>query len=672
MHATRLTTLLLLCISFQMFFSFQGAGQSFDCEEELFSKKDRKTRLFGYVNALGEYRIPPVFLKAMPFVGRNAVVQQGKMFGVINCEGILVVPADYEEIASFSNGKGWVRTGGLWGLIDVRGRMLIAPQYEEVKEINPFSGTQTWVRKKGLWGLISKENGRVLVTPQYDDVSGISDSAGICRKNSVQDLVYFGDGRVIISGMRSVRKISRNLFAFQSNGKNWGAFNSLAYLLIRPEWNSLVLNGGLVQVEKDGLFGLRNLKGNEILPARFSYIQEFREGFSAVREKSSWQILNGKCEFILPEGSYEFTQVINGKVSIVSKGNSFGIWNPSSKSWVRQPEFAQIRASLDGLWLEAKTKNGPVLGFDCTSQKFGTELWDSLSVADPASQVRAYLNKKVCITQASGFEKGTFYDSIRRLSSGYLVCSESGQSGLFGNSGQMVLPLEYSDIQSFQTPSGLIFSIKKEGLEGISGPKGQILLPLRFQKVRPAKGPLFVVQLDSRWGLADPNGYWILENKYDSVATPVKVQDEIDFPMVVYKKGKGSLINSKGQVLAGPREGTWFSGEEGALFLKEGNSYSLWTSQGKPAGEIRFDQFLPFSEGTAPVLVQGKWGFVNHSGKLVIPARFEEVLPYKSGIAYAKENGFWGVLKKNGSWLVKPSGISVETNSDGKRHLVLP
>jgi hypothetical protein len=94
--------------------TFPSFGQSYDCEEELFSKKDKQTRLFGYVNAIGEYRIPPAFLKAMPFVGRNAIVQKGKRFGVINCEGILVVPAEYEEIASFSNGKRWIKKAGIF------------------------------------------------------------------------------------------------------------------------------------------------------------------------------------------------------------------------------------------------------------------------------------------------------------------------------------------------------------------------------------------------------------------------------------------------------------------------------------------------------------------------------------------------------------------------------
>ena len=191
-------------------------GQSFDCEEELFPKKDKKTRLFGYANAIGEYRVPPKFLKAKPFVGRNAIVQEGKMFGIINCEGVLVLPADYEEISAFSNGKGWVKSNGLWGLADAKGRLLIKPMYEEVKEINTFSGTASWVKKGGLWGLINKENGRFIVNIQYDDISSISDSAGIARKLGFQDLVYYGDGRVIISEMKKVNRLSQNLFTYQS------------------------------------------------------------------------------------------------------------------------------------------------------------------------------------------------------------------------------------------------------------------------------------------------------------------------------------------------------------------------------------------------------------------------------------------------------------------------
>ncbi len=33
---------------------------------------------------------------------------------------------------------------------------------------------------------------------------------------------------------------------------------------------------------------------------------------------------------------------------------------------------------------------------------------------------------------------------------------------------------------------------------------------------------------------------------------------------------------------------------------------------------------LPFSEGLAAVQIAGRWGFVDHTGKLVIPAQFDQ------------------------------------------------
>jgi len=654
-----------------LFSYLSGNAQSYDCEEELFSKKDRKTRLFGYVNAIGEFRIPPVFIKAMPYLGRYAIVQQGNRFGVVNCEGVLVVPADYEEIASFSNGKGWVKKGGLWGLCDTKGRLLVAPLYEEIKEINLYSGSVTWVKKKGQWGLISKENGRMVVNPQYDEISSISDSAGICRKSTSQDLVYYGDGRVIISGMRKVQKFSRNLFAYESSEKQWGAFNSLAFILIRPEWSGIKLNGNLVQIEKEGLYGLRSLKGSEILPVKYSVIQDFTAGFASVKESSKWQIINSNGEFNLPEPNFDFAEVISQKVAIIGKENVFGVWNPLAKTWVLPLSYLSVRPSKDRTWLELHHSSG-VVGFDCLNLKLFTETFDSLAVSDPGVQIRGFFGKKIFITSSSKFQKGSGFDSVIPIASGYLICSREGKFGVIRNLDVAVLPFDYSKIEAFYTGSGMVFSVEKDRLSGVVGEKNQILLPLQFQKVLPAKNQLFIASADSKWGIVNSEGSWVTENKFDSILSPIKIQDLIDFPVIAWRKGKSALVGQNGSLLTNTEEGNWFYAGEASWVLRRKMSYTLWNNAGKQIGDLSFDSFLPFSEGNAPVFIQNKWGFINHSGRLVIAARFEEVLPYKSGIAYAKEGGLWGVLKKNGSWLVKPSGKSVEIDEQGKRHLVLP
>ncbi len=663
---------LLLLMAFQIGWTFPSFSQSYDCEEELFSKKDKQTRLFGYVNAIGEYRIPPAFLKAMPFVGRNAIVQQGKRFGVINCEGILVVPAEYEEIASFSNGKGWVKKGGLWGLTDLKGRLLIAPLYEEVKEINVFSGTVTWVKKQGLWGLISKENGRMIINPQYEDVSGISDSAGITRKNNTHDLVYYGDGRIIISGMKQIRKISRNLFAYQSADKKWGAFNSLAFILIRPEWDDVKLNGYWVQVEKAGKSGIRNLKGAEVTPVKFHLIQEMKGGYAAVKEGDSWQILNMAATPNLPGDGYDFAHVVSSEIAVVSKGKTFGIWNPSAKIWVQSPAYSMIRLSLDGKWLELKTKDGLVAGFDCTSGKSSAPLWDSLSISDPFDQIRGFSKGKVSITSVPSFAQSRFYEKVELIGSGFAAVTEGGKSGVVRLGNESILPLEFDQIKSFRISSGWVFSGQKDGLQKIYGEKGQPLSKAGYQEIRPCRNQIFIAETEGKWGLVNEAGNWILEPKFDSVVTGVFLKDESDFPLVAYRKGKGALVNGSGSQLTDPMDGVWYYAGEGAWVLNKKNECRLFSNAGKTMGELVFEQFLIFKEGTMPVKSGGKWGYMNHSGRLVIPAKFEEALPTVNGLSYVKENNLWGILRKNGSWLVKPVGTAIETDSDGKRRLVFP
>jgi len=651
---------------------FSGLSQAYDCEEELFSKKDKQTRLFGYVNALGEYRIPPTFLRAKPFVGKNAIVQQGKRFGVLNCEGVLVIPADYEEIASFSNGKGWVKKDGLWGLMDVKGRMLVAPQFEEVREINLYSGSVSWVKKQGLWGLISKENGRMLVPSQYDDISSLSDSAGIGRKTTHSDLVYYGDGRVIISAMRQIKPVGRNLYCYQASDKNWGAFNALAYILVRPEWEALILNGNLIQTEKSGKSGLRDTRGAEIAEPKYQFIQTFQEGFAAVKEGSKWQILNSRGRPVLPFGDSDFANVVNSKLAILGKNKRFGLWNMVSKTWVVAPRLSSVRSSIDNTWLELKDSLGRAYGFDAQRLAQSMVSWDSLSVSDPGTQLRGYRKGKVSVSRTPEFACGSFFDQAFILGNGFVRCSENGKWGILKNQNETILPFVYSEIQPFKTASGYLFSIRQDQKEGLANEKGLLLVSLKYESVKPAKDQMVLARLNGKWGLLNAKEEWVVENKYDSLVAHTKRMDEADFPLFAYRKGKSAMVNAKGVFLHDFMEGKWIFAGEGTFFLFNEGVFSLWNGLGKPAGDLSFENALPFAEGKAPVQIQGKWGFINPSGRLVIPARFEAVLFFQKGIGYAKEKGLWGVMKNNGSWLVKPTGISVEVDSDGKRRLVLP
>lgn len=672
MQITRFTGFLFVQLLLLLRFILPIQAQDYDCEEELFSKKDKATRLFGYVNALGEFRVPPLFLRAKPFIGKTAIVQQGNSFGVINCEGILIVPAEYQEISSFFGGKGWVKKNGLFGLISDQGRMLIQPVYEEVKEMNPYSGSVTWVKKAGQWGLLSRETGRQILTPRYDDVSVISDSAAIGRSGGLQDLVYTGDGRIIIQGMRSVKKLSSGLFLYESSSRTYGVFNSLAYICIRPEFESIRLNQNYMQTRKAGKSGLRNLRGTEILPMKYDSISPVTGGFIALRWADSAQIRDAAGKWNLPPGKYSNISLLNAGFALVSREAKTGFWAPDKKKWIRSPENIRPEVALSGDWLRI---SGTGKGFQFCEARDGncsSTMWDSLNLQDPVHAIRASLSGRQYLISASAPAPGKPFDLIIPLGSDFFACRDAGKFSLIKAPDQTILPSEYTSIERKTTNAGTVFLVRKDQWAHLYSEKGKLIYQGNFNELIPASGKLQVVQLDGKWGIARADGSWLAENRFDSVRVLFRNADECRFPLACYRKGKAVLLDEAGKEISDAASCVWFEAGEGRLFKKEKGRFFLYDSRGKQLGDAELDDFQLFSDGMAAVKSSGNWGFLNAAGRMHIPPRFQEVLPFQAGIAYAKENGLWGVLRKNGTWLVKPSGTGVVLDADGKRRLVLP
>lgn len=650
--------------------AFDAYAQNYDCEEELFSKKDKPTRLFGYVNAIGEYRIPPVFLRALPFVGKNAIVQQGKLFGVINCEGRLVVPADYEQITGFTSGKGWAKKGGLWGLIDSKGKLLIQPLYEEVKEVNPVSGTVSWVKKSGLWGLISKENGRFVVPVKYEDVSNLSDSAGIGRLNGRADLIYYGDGRVIIQNIREMRKLQGQLFAYQSEDRKWGAFNSLAYMLIRPRWDTLFLNSPLVQVQIGGNNALLSLRGAEILSPEFQMITPFAGGYAAVMKNGLAGVVNPAGKFEADGLVYEKAMVngLEGTAVLVKNGKA-GLWSFRARKWLFPIEYQFIVHSYKWLLL---TQNKKTKAFDLSRNQSSQIEWDSVKIMTREGAGIGFKEGKVWWCRF-GMDEGMVgpYERLIPLSSGFSIPGQGNRNGVLDPSGKLIVPIDYERVAL--TRSGQWFRLTNEGKTSISDKIGRILTTPPHEDAFPTyTGRIWLLKTKGKWGIADDKGNWLLEAKFDSIAGQVYKNEEFKPPFIAYRKGKGQLINEKGMPVSDAEIGQWLDLKEGRIALRTEKGFRLFSYDGKPQADNLFDEITSFSEGNAPAKISGKWGFVNLFGKMVIPAQYEAVMHFENGIGYAQLDGKWGVLRRNGKWLVKPVGQSVAIDVSGKRKLVMP
>lgn len=73
-----------------------------------------------------------------------------------------------------------------------------------------------------------------------------------------------------------------------------------------------------------------------------------------------------------------------------------------------------------------------------------------------------------------------------------------------------------------------------------------------------------------------------------------------------------------------------------------------------------------FSENLAPFESDGgKWGYIDSQGKLKIEPRFDWALSFKEGLALVQSGGLWGFIDRNGKFVIEPQFESAASFSEG-------
>jgi hypothetical protein len=68
----------------------------------------------------------------------------------------------------------------------------------------------------------------------------------------------------------------------------------------------------------------------------------------------------------------------------------------------------------------------------------------------------------------------------------------------------------------------------------------------------------------------------------------------------------------------------------------------------------RFDLAYPITEGMAAVRVDGKYGYLDAAGKVVVEPKYEFTWRFAGGYAAVKYNGKYGFIDKTGKEVVLP------------------
>lgn len=277
------------------------------------------------------------------------------------------------------------------------------------------------------------------------------------------------------------------------------------------------------------------------------------------------------------------------------------------------------------------------------------------------------------------------YRSVSNFCNGVAAVVEfNGCAALIDRHGRVLFRGDKEQPVSFG--SSYIFS--QSGKKGLVDAKGHWLAPPQYDELsvleesRYFRGPalsdsvvrytthppalLAGARVNERSGVIDSSGRVVVPFKFTG--------DVVAFGnggATIEERGKIGYVNTKGEYIIKPcfEYATQYAG---LMAVKDDKSWSIIDAQGKPVKTPAFDAPVVsesgewFSEGLAPVLVNGKVGYLNGKGEMAISPRFEMGTIFKEGVAEVWTGKFWRFIDKSGKYISPMKFETVSLFSGGK------
>jgi hypothetical protein len=227
------------------------------------------------------------------------------------------------------------------------------------------------------------------------------------------------------------------------------------------------------------------------------------------------------------------------------------------------------------------------------------------------------------------------------------ICAISGYGLARGREEVFVVPPIYEEISPLRSVrygqhrvSDAAFIAKQHGKMGILDTAGHTLIPLVYESIENyTDGNGFRV---SRYEIVVPCLYPLIQLGY---------QNEEFFR--VWVNGKSGTMDTTGKWIVPPlyTEMTLFI--HGRARAKKDSLYGFLDDHGNTLIPFAFEEvYGEFYNGLAGFRRNGKWGFIDTTGKVVIEPKYDEIRRFESSITGVKLNGKWGFINRKGKLVV--------------------
>lgn len=256
------------------------------------------------------------------------------------------------------------------------------------------------------------------------------------------------------------------------------------------------------------------------------------------------------------------------------------------------------------------------------------------------------------------------YDEMLGMYNDYMVVKSGEYYSITDASGSRLLDVEYTELTPFfsngyartRNEKGNVIYIDTDGLT-------RVVPDEKYKNLGILNDSRIAASLEGKYGYLDESGTPLTEFKWDAITAFNEVG-------AACKDGKWAIIDSKGKEKTEYLYDKIVTDEyeiaclQSRLFVQIGETYKLINNKGKEISSEKYDDAKVFSEdGYAAVCKEGKWGFVDIDGKLVIDYQYDDALSFSNGYAAVCIDDMWGYIDTENHLIIDAELISATSFS---------
>lgn len=502
----------------------------------------------------------------------------------------------YQYFAMYSGDKA--------GVIDRTGKLLIEPKYQDIYIPNQSKDVFFVYDDDDNYKILNKD-GKELFT-NFDEVS--------CLETSEPTELVFEK-----NVLRYKENNMYGLIDLEGNKITEAIYEKVSSLANKP---------GNMAVKKDGLTGVVNSKGEEIIPIKYNTITG--------------------DDFCLEAYGYALSgYVISLKTDT---GIMYGYIDYSGEE-ILKPEYETISRVLeyddkDDIYLVVRNngkkgvfKNGKkIIDFEFQSINYSDK--SNIFIVEKTGKYGFYTNRGNEILAP----KYTKY----QIAGNYISVQKDGENKLFDLNGNLINKDTYLSMIEVENSSYFI-AVKEDGYYSVISKEFQREGNYTF--ITYAFDDLFIFNtVDGKTGILDAWEGVKIEPTYSSI---LNTENTKIFEARNDETGDVDIYNSRLEKVSTVNGGIVETIANNYVVVYSNNQMHYFDKDGK---SVSNQEVYPNNEIYSIQDENGKWGFCKKDGSIVVPCEYDIVSETNEyGFSAVKKDGKWGVINSKGEIVLEPN-----------------